>query len=90
MVALVGAAEVDREGLVRLELGVAVDQDGDGLARLARGEGHRAGGALIVVVRQRRRAVGGGEVDGDRLRAGVRQAHREDEGGRAGVAFQQA
>ena len=67
IVAFVGGAEVDGERLVRLELGVAVDQDGDRLTCRTRSKGHAAGTALVVTVRQRGRAVRRREVDGDRL-----------------------
>src|SRR2546422_194778 len=79
--------EVDGEGLVGLELRVAVDQDGDGLGGLARVEGQGAGGALIVAVGDGGRAVGGSEGDGDGLEAGVGEADREDVAGGAGVAL---
>src|SRR4029079_7606192 len=57
--------EVDDEGLVGLILGVAVYQDGEGLARLAGGEGDGARPGLVVVVGRRGGAVGGAVVDAD-------------------------
>src|SRR5262249_50432453 len=53
------AGQHDADRLVGLELGVAVDHDGDGLAGLARREGHRAAGGVVVAVARGRRAVGG-------------------------------
>src|SRR2546422_6240230 len=77
--------EVDGEGLVGLELRVAVDQDGDGLGGVAGVEGQGAGGALIVAVGDGGRAVGGSEGDGDGLEAGVGRSEerRVGEGGRS-------
>src|SRR5262249_26237606 len=58
------AGEVDEEGLVGLVLGVAIDQDGEGLARLAGGEGDGARNGLVVGVRRRGGSVGGAVIYG--------------------------
>src|SRR5262245_9166759 len=51
------AEQVNEERLIRFSLAVALDLDGDGLCRLAGGEGQRAGLGDVVVV-----ARGGGAV----------------------------
>src|SRR5262249_1256258 len=58
--------QVEVEGLVGLLLAVALDLDGDGLRRLAGGEGQRAGPGDVIAV-----AGGGSAADG-----AVRQRHR--------------
>src|SRR5205085_1951363 len=61
--------QVDGERLVVLERGVAVDRHADRLGGLARGE-RQGAGVRRVVGPGRGGAVGGGEVDRDRLPAG--------------------
>lgn len=72
-----GAVEMDGEGLGGL-LGeiIVVDVNGHGLRRLARREGEDAV-EVLVVLRGRGRAVGGGDLHGDRLVAPREQLHRE-------------
>src|SRR5262249_15285622 len=65
-VGVLGAGEVDRERLVRLDRGVADDVHGDVLARLAGGEGQGAAGGVVVAAGGGG-AVGGGVVDRHRL-----------------------
>src|SRR5262249_11573569 len=81
-----GIGQAEEEGLVVLVIGVAIDEDGDGLACLAGGEGDRAVGFLVV-------GAGFGGVVGrrigdvDRLAAGAGASDREDGVLGAGVAF---
>src|SRR3989442_1374005 len=93
-----GIAQVDGEGLVELEGGVAAHQDINrlGLGGRARREGQRAvlaqvvraaGGAARAARIPDRGAVGGGIVDGHRHGSGAGQGDREGEGGRAAVAL---
>src|SRR5439155_1567800 len=82
-----GAGEVDEEGLVGLVVGVAVGQDGEGLARLVGGEGDGARAGLVVGVGRRGGAVGGGVVDGDGRSAWAGQGDGERERRRPGVAL---
>src|SRR5439155_2485368 len=71
------ADQVQGEGLVTLDRGVANDGDVDGRRRLAGGEGDGAGRGPVVVVGDRGGAVGGGV--GDRHRRGQRLRERERE-----------
>ncbi|MNX38330.1 hypothetical protein D3C86_686670 [compost metagenome] len=81
-----GGGQVDREGLVGLRRGVAVDGDRDGLGGRAGCEGQRPAGADVVGGRDGA-GIGGGVVDGDRLPAHRRQRHRQRGRDRTGVAF---
>src|SRR5439155_287092 len=90
-----GSAQLDREGLAQLEGRVRADLDRDGLARVTRREGQRAGLADVV---GRARAGGvliavAGRGPGSTLfpyttlfRSGPGLGHREGEGGRAARA----
>ncbi|GJD82127.1 hypothetical protein NBEOAGPD_5387 [Methylobacterium gregans] len=82
--------QAQRQGLVALDPGVAVDRDAHRLARRpARGKAQAAGSRDVVAVGGGGRAVGGGEVDAERGR-GVRTRHRERELPRARVALRDA
>src|SRR5262249_12993476 len=84
-----GAGQIDEEGLVGLDLRVALDRDGDGLAGLARRERQGPGRGFVVVTRPGR-AVRGAVADGDRPGCGFRQRDGEDGIDRAVVAFHNA
>src|SRR5262245_53007131 len=67
-------SQVDEEGLVRLGEAVAVDQHGDLPRRLAGRDDQCARGGLVVAA-GRRRAVGGGVLDGHVLGGWGREGH---------------
>src|SRR5262245_60823488 len=73
--------QVQVERLVGLLLAVALHLDGDGLRRLAGGEGQRPGLADVVVVAGRRGAVHGLERHRHRLVVRDRERDREGEQG---------
>src|SRR5262249_2678755 len=73
------AEQVEEERLVGLLLAVAVDDDGDGLRRLAGGEGQRAALGDVVVVAGRGGAVHGAELHRYRLIVGDRERDRQYE-----------
>src|SRR6266699_3137836 len=79
--------EIDKKRFIALELGIAIDQDSDGLDRLSGGKRESAAGALVIVVGQRGGRIGGRIIDGDGLIAGIGQAQGEDGVGGAAVAF---
>src|SRR5262249_8014988 len=73
------AEQIHIERLVALLLAVALDFDGDGLGRLAGGEGQRAGTGDVVVVAGRRGAVGAAEGHRHGLVVGNRERDGESE-----------
>ena len=79
---------IDDEVLVGLRRGVAIDQHGERIRRTAGGNGLAGQRVLRVIAGLGSGAIGRGDVERHAARTcGCRQADREAETGRAGIAF---